>query len=97
MRNSGKSVAEDTPPLATCKEHAKKEADSEWNEFMRNSGKSVDDSYPLIGTAKDNLNAGEKEGESKALTQKAVEATQVTDEEGDCAAKKSFWTRPGST
>ena len=38
----------------------------------------------------DNLNAGEKEVESKALTQKAVEATQATDEEDDCSAKKIF-------
>ena len=90
MRNSDKSVAEGTPSLATCKEHAKMAADSEWDKSMRNSGKSVDDSSPLIDTAKDNLNAGKKEGESKALTQKEVEATQATDEEGDCSAKKIF-------
>ena len=68
----------------------KKEADSEWDKSMRNSGKSVDDSSPLMGTARDNLNAGGKEVESKALTHKAVEATQVTDEEGNCSVKKSF-------
>ena len=50
MRNSGKSVAEGTPSLATCKEHAKKEADGEWDESIRNSGKGVDDSSPQLKT-----------------------------------------------
>ena len=75
MGNSGKSVDKDIPPTSTPKEHAKKEADGEWEcslakimESMGNSGESVDENTSFVGTPKEHAKTASNSYQEFSLT-----------------------------